>query len=158
MGRWRPDFLAFPTYKWALGPYGLAFLYAAPHRQGGTPIEDNIGNRPSAAGARRYDRGELNDPILLPMAATGLELVLSWDVSAVATRLRRLTDQLAEGVVGLGVSAAARHLRSPNILGLRARAACHRAWRIGCGRRASSRANDPGPCASARMSGPTRVT
>ncbi|MGX7707387.1 aminotransferase class V-fold PLP-dependent enzyme [Methylobacterium sp. Gmos1] len=120
VGRWRPDFLAFPTYKWALGPYGLAFLYAAPHRQGGTAIEDNIGNRPPAAGARRYDRGELNDPILLPMAATGLELVLSWDVSAVATRLRRLTDQLAEGVVGLSVSATARHLRSPHILGLRA--------------------------------------
>ncbi len=29
VGRWRPDFLAFPTYKWTLGPYGLAFLYAA---------------------------------------------------------------------------------------------------------------------------------
>ncbi len=25
-----PDFLAFPTYKWVLGPYSLAFLYAAP--------------------------------------------------------------------------------------------------------------------------------
>ena len=24
VARWRPDFLAFPTYKWALGPYGVA--------------------------------------------------------------------------------------------------------------------------------------
>ncbi len=120
VGRWRPDFLAFPTYKWALGPYALAFLYAAPHRQDGAAIEENIGNRPPATGARRYDRGELNDPVLLPMAATGLELLLSFDVAAVADRLRRLTDLLADGLVGLGLSALATDLRAPNILGLRA--------------------------------------
>ncbi len=118
--RWRPDFLAFPTYKWTLGPYALAFLYAAPHRQDGAPIEENLGNRPPAAGARRYDRGEVNDPVLVPMAATGLELLLSFDVAAVTARLRRLTDLLAEGIVGLGLSAAPTPLRSPNILGLRA--------------------------------------
>ncbi|AWN45661.1 aminotransferase [Methylobacterium terrae] len=120
VGRWRPDFLAFPTYKWTLGPYGLAFLYAAPRRQDGAPIEENAGNRPPAAGARRYDRGELNDPVLLPMAATGLELILSWDPAAVAARLRRLTDRLAEEACGLGLSAAPGHLRVPNVLGLRA--------------------------------------
>ncbi|KMO28352.1 aminotransferase class V-fold PLP-dependent enzyme [Methylobacterium aquaticum] len=120
VGRWRPDFLAFPTYKWTLGPYALAFLYAAPHRQDGVPIEENTGNRSPASGARRYDRGELNDPVLLPMAATGLELVLSWDVPAVADRLRRLTDRLAEDLVGLGLAAAAAHLRAPHIVGLRA--------------------------------------
>ena len=71
VARWRPDFLAFPTYKWALGPYGLAFLYAAPHRQDGAALDEHVGNRPPAVGARRYDRGELNDPVALPMAATG---------------------------------------------------------------------------------------
>ncbi|KMO12814.1 aminotransferase class V-fold PLP-dependent enzyme [Methylobacterium platani] len=120
VGRWRPDFLAFPTYKWTLGPYGLAFLYAAPHRQDGTPIEENLGNRPPATGARRYDRGELNDPVLLPMAATGLELILAWEEPAVAARLRRLTDRLAEGIDGLGLAAAPTHLRVPHVLGLRA--------------------------------------
>lgn len=118
--RWRPDFLAFPTYKWTLGPYALAFLYAAPHRQDGAPIEENNGNRPPASGARRYDRGELNDPVLLPMAVTGLELVLSFEASAVAARLRHLTDRLEDGVAGLGLAAAPRHLRVPGVLGLRA--------------------------------------
>lgn len=119
VARWRPDFLAFPTYKWTLGPYGLAFLYAAPHRQDGAPIEENLGNRPPAAGARRYDRGELNDPVGLAMAATGLELIAGWGVPAVAARLRDLTDRLADGAATRGLVVAPRHLRAPHILGLR---------------------------------------
>ena len=34
-----PDFVAFPTYKWLLGPYGRAFLYVARRHQGGVPLE-----------------------------------------------------------------------------------------------------------------------
>lgn len=120
VARWRPDFLAFPTYKWALGPYGVAFLYAAPHRQDGVPIEDNIGNRTSAAGARRYDRGELNDPVALSMAASGLELTAGWGVPSIAARLRDLTGRLAEGVTALGLTVAPPHLRAAHILGVRA--------------------------------------
>ncbi|MGT2480259.1 aminotransferase class V-fold PLP-dependent enzyme [Methylobacterium oryzae CBMB20] len=53
VARWRPDFLAFPTYKWALGPYGLAFLYAAPHRLDGAPSRrmSATGRRPPARAA-----------------------------------------------------------------------------------------------------------
>jgi len=119
VARWRPDFLAFPTYKWALGPYGLGFLYAAPRRQDGTALDDHVGNRPTAVGARRYDRGELNDPVALFMAVTGLELIAGWGVPAVANRLRGLTDRLAEAAAPLPLSVAPRHLRAPHILGLR---------------------------------------
>lgn len=119
VARWQPDFLAFPTYKWALGPYGLAFLYAAPRRQDGRAIEDHVGNRPPAAGARRYDRGELNDPVALAMAATGLELIAGWGVPAVTARLRGLTDRLAADLAGLDLAAPPRDLRTPHILGLR---------------------------------------
>lgn len=119
VSRLRPDFLAFPTYKWTLGPYGVAFLYAAPHRQDGLPLEENAGNQPPAAGARRYDKGERNDGVALPMAATGMELVADWGVAAVAARLRALTDQLAEGAASMGLPVPPRALRSPHILGLR---------------------------------------
>jgi selenocysteine lyase/cysteine desulfurase len=119
VARWRPDFLAFPTYKWVLGPYGFACLYAAPHRQAGTAIEAHVGNVPPAVGARRYDRGELNDPVTLAMAAAALELVAGWDTASVAVRLRALTDRLAEGAEALGLAAAPSHLRAPHILGLR---------------------------------------
>ncbi|MBO1080853.1 aminotransferase class V-fold PLP-dependent enzyme [Roseomonas haemaphysalidis] len=120
--RWRPDFLAFPTYKWVLGPYSLAFLYAAPHRQAGLPLEENGTNRPEgrfAPGARRYDKGERNDPVALPMAATGLELVEGWGVAAVEARLRAMTDRLAAGLEAQGLPVLPRALRAPHILGLR---------------------------------------
>jgi len=119
VARLRPDFLTFPTYKWVLGPYSLAFLYAAPHRQGGMPLEENTGNLPPATGARRYDKGERDDPVALPMAAAGMELVAGWGVPAVAARLRTLTDLLADGAAALGLPVAPRGLRSPHILGLR---------------------------------------
>ncbi len=119
VARLQPDFLTFPTYKWALGPYSLAFLYAAPHRQGGLPLEENTGNLPPAKGARRYDKGERDDPVALPMAAAGMELVAGWGVPAVAARLRGLTDLLAEGAAALGLPVPPRRLRSPHILGLR---------------------------------------
>jgi selenocysteine lyase/cysteine desulfurase len=113
----QPDFLAFPTYKWVLGPYSLALLYAAPHQQDGRPLEENSGNQRPVRGARRYDRGELLDPIALPIAATGLELAASWDRAALAARLRDVTDALAEGVTRLGLGVTPRPLRAPHILG-----------------------------------------
>jgi selenocysteine lyase/cysteine desulfurase len=123
VARWQPDFLAFPTYKWVLGPYSLAFLYAAPHRQDGRPLAPNQKNQPGSDpigfGARRYDKGERNDPVGLPMAATGMELVLSWGVDRVEARLRHLTDLLAARLAALGLPVAPRAARAANILGLR---------------------------------------
>ncbi len=118
----QPDFLAFPTYKWLLGPYSLGFLYAASGRQDGLPLDENNANRPGgipAPGARRYDKGERNDPILLPMAAAGMELVLGWGVEAVAVRLRRLTDRLAQHASSLGLEVLPAEQRAPHILGVR---------------------------------------
>lgn len=119
VGTWRPDFLAFPTYKWALGPYGLAFLYAAPHRQDGIPLEDNSGNIPPARGARRYDRGELHDPVALPMAAEGLALIAAWGTEPISLYLGGLTQRLAEGCEALGFRVPPRDGRVPHILGVR---------------------------------------
>jgi selenocysteine lyase/cysteine desulfurase len=128
----QPDFLAFPTYKWVCGPYSLAFLYADPKHHGGEPLEKHgrtltIGpgepRRDVPAGqpdARRFDRGERNDPIGLPMAEAGLAQVLAWDRTALAARLRMLTDALAEAVAGMqGIAAVPRERRAPHILGLR---------------------------------------
>ncbi|WP_263139833.1 aminotransferase class V-fold PLP-dependent enzyme [Pseudomonas sp. RIT-PI-AD] len=117
VARLQPDFLAFPTYKWTLGPYGMALLYVAPHRQEGLALEANSGNGPSAIGARRYDRGELYDPVALPMAATALELVAEWGVPAIAARLGALTDALAEGLQALGFQVAPRASRSAQMIG-----------------------------------------
>ncbi|MCJ2013358.1 aminotransferase class V-fold PLP-dependent enzyme [Methylobacterium sp. J-076] len=119
VARWRPDFLAFPTYKWTLGPYGLAFLYAAPGRQGGHPLDENNGNRPPAEGARRYDRGELHDPVALPMAGAGFALIGEWGPAAISRRLAYLTDRLAEGCAALGLAVPPQGRRVPHVLGVR---------------------------------------
>ena len=80
----KPDYLMCSAYKWLLGPYGLGFLYVAPHRQDGRPLEQhNYGRAGSqssanrgmgdsyAPGARRFDMGERSHFIHLPIANVG---------------------------------------------------------------------------------------
>jgi selenocysteine lyase/cysteine desulfurase len=120
----QPDFIAFPTYKWVLGPYSFGFLYAAPHRQNGIPLEHHGHSRDGDAflpGARRYDLGERNNPIAIPIATAGLELAASWGPHAVSERLRMLTDRIADAAEALGIGVPARHHRVPHIAGLRFR-------------------------------------
>ncbi len=128
-----PDFLMFPVYKWLLGPYGLAFLYVAPKWQGAQPLEEHAFNRKSydsalkspvealayLNGARRFDRGERDSFITIPMAKAGIELIHAWGVGAIEARLRMLTDLLAERLSALGIAIAPRELRAPHILGFR---------------------------------------
>ena len=119
--RLQPDFLAFPTYKWVLGPYSLGFLYAAPHRQTGRPLEQHGHSRTDGGaflpGATRYDLGEWRNPILLPIAAEGLETVAGWGHAALSARLRGLTDQIAAAATALGLGMARQ--RAPHVIGLR---------------------------------------
>ncbi len=123
VARWRPDFLAFPTYKWLLGSYNQAFLYAAPHRRSGTPIEPNGYNTaPDGTplpGARRYDMGERNNPVTHPMAEAALDLVGAWGIASVAARLAWLAGRLAEAASALGLPVPDPAGRAGHILGLR---------------------------------------
>lgn len=128
-----PDFLVFPTYKWALGPYGRAFLYVAKRRQAeGVPLEQTSHGRRGVAadrlpylrdlsfapGARRFDMGERDHFVSLEMAAVGMEMMAGWGADAVAERLRMLTDRMAEGLRGAaaGVRVAGARTRAPNLL------------------------------------------
>ncbi len=118
----RPDFLLFPTYKWLLGPYSLAFLYAAPHRQTGRPTDGNGFNLPGgqpAVGARRFDKGERNDPVAMPMAAVGMEQIEAWGVAAIQQRLREVTSRLAGRIVEHGWQVLPADRRAGHILGAR---------------------------------------
>jgi selenocysteine lyase/cysteine desulfurase len=127
-----PDFVIFPTYKWLLGPYGRAFLYIARRHQGGIPLEQtSFGRRNVRAenavyfadlryveDARRFDMGERDHFISMEMAAIGMEMMAEWGAAAVAQRLAMLTDRIAEGLRGIGVSMAERRVRAPHILSL----------------------------------------
>ncbi len=130
-GRIGADYMVFPTYKWLLGPYTLAFLYVAPHRRHGMPLEQHGANRlngsgpfsgtlrPLVPGARRFDMGQRLNPVGLPMALAGMELMHGWGQEAVAGRLRGLTDALADRALPCGLAPVRRAARPPHVLGLR---------------------------------------
>ena len=127
-----PDYVAFPTYKWLLGPYGRAFLYVAKRHQNGVPLEQTSYGRRAVraeqdvyftdtdyvANARRFDMGERDHFISMEMAAIGMEMVAKWSAPAIAARLGMLTGRLAEGLRGRGVSFPAASVRVPHILSL----------------------------------------
>jgi selenocysteine lyase/cysteine desulfurase len=129
----QPDFLACAAYKWLLGPYSVAFLWAAPQRRDGPPLEHNWTARVGAedfaalvdyrdgfrAGARRYDAGERSNFALLPAAVAALDLLLEWGVADIAARIGELTDALVEAAAPLGIGAARPSARAPHLLGLR---------------------------------------
>ena len=130
VSRVRPDFLAFATYKFLLGPYRLAFLYAdkAWHDKG-RPIEFHSWNRRGGErpdfyletmpdylpGARRYDMGERSDFAVLPVAIKALELLQEWGVPAVNERLRYLNALIWSEAERRGFSGPPLEYRAPHI-------------------------------------------
>jgi selenocysteine lyase/cysteine desulfurase len=129
-----PDFVAVASYKWLLGPYSLGFLYVAPRRQGGRPIEHNwIARRDSEdfaglvnykdafqAGARRFDVGERSNFALMPVVESSLRLISEWTVPRIQATLRRRTNAIAERArAELGIGSVPSHRRAGHYLGLR---------------------------------------
>ena len=110
MNEIQPDFMVASAYKWLLCPYTLAFLYVAPHRQNGTPLEQHRWNMADvqaeateveypeefADGAGRFDMGERNNFINMPMAVASLEQLIAWTPVAIQDTLRGLTNLAAE--------------------------------------------------------------
>lgn len=129
--RLQPDFMAVSGYKWMLCPYTLSFLYAAPHRQAGRSLEHhrtNSGNDGRAmaehdsvvaAGARRYDMGERNNPISLPMGIAAVEQLLAWDPAEVAATIKLLTDRIADLAGERGFTVPPAGHRVAHIIGMR---------------------------------------
>ncbi len=129
IAKWRPDFLAFPLFKWLLGPYGMAFLYVDPAHQNGEPTDRSATNsrlssdlewEGFAEGACRYDRGERDDPISAAIAASALTQIESWRVDRIAAKVGSLGRELAvaaEEIAGHTLLPASS--RAPHIVGLR---------------------------------------
>lgn len=127
------DVIAFPAYKWLLGPYSLAFMYVAPRHQGGKPLEENGFNRqladpgqsagaehaPYLPGARRFDRGERDTFVGIPSVVEALRLLDGWGQGAIEARARLLMDELTGALAAAGLDLPHRALQAPHILGLR---------------------------------------
>jgi selenocysteine lyase/cysteine desulfurase len=131
----QPDFLASVGYKWLLGPYGLAYLYAAPRWQSeGTPIEYSWVTRLGSEnfsrleyvddfqpGARRFDMGEYSQFTTVPIATAALEQILEWGVERIQRSLAPLTRLIQEGAEKLGGTALPERHRAGHLVGIRLR-------------------------------------
>lgn len=128
--RVRPDFLSFATYKFLVGPYRLAFLYADPawHTKG-RPIEFHSWNRAGGErpdfyletmpdylpGARRFDMGERSDFAVLPVAIEAMKVHRRWGLEAVHHRLAHLNRCVWCEAGRLGLSGPAEKYRTDHI-------------------------------------------
>lgn len=126
----QPDFLVCVGHKWLLGPFGLGYLYVAPDRQSGTPIEENWVNRlgsedftrlteyPSEyqPGARRFDMGQRAAFELTPVALTALERITEWGVPAIAETLGAITAHISGELREMGL--ATTEPRGPHMFGV----------------------------------------
>lgn len=131
----RPDFLVAATYKWLLGPYSLGFLYVAPHRREGRPLEFNWITREGSEdfaglvsyreryqpGARRFDMGERANFELMPVAIASLRQILEWRVEQIAATLRDMTMRIEGEARKLGFDVAPSERRAGHMIGLRSR-------------------------------------
>jgi len=129
----QPDFLVAACYKWLLGPYSTGFLYVAPHRQGGKPIEYNwrarLGSEDFAGlvnyqdgylpGARRFDVGECANFHTIPAVIAALQQILDWGVPAIAKTLAARNAGIAERAALLGLEGLDARQRAGHFLGLR---------------------------------------
>jgi selenocysteine lyase/cysteine desulfurase len=130
----QPDFLVSVGYKWQLGPYGLAYLYASPKwRERSRPIEASWLTRAGAddfsslvdyvdeyqPGARRFDMGEYPQFILLPMALAAIRQLLEWKPMNIQATLTKLTASIAREARSLGLSVLDAEKRVGHMLGIR---------------------------------------
>ncbi len=130
----QPDFMVCSAYKWLLCPYTLAFLYVAPHRQNGQPIEFHAGARRDDPGhsdhesryptafvdsAHRFDMGERNNLINLPMAVAALNQLHEWGPESIAATMAPITDQIADGASERGFTVPPKAHRIAHFIGFR---------------------------------------
>jgi len=127
----QPDFVVAAGYKWLLGPYATGFLYAAPHRRGGTPLEQNWITREGASdfsrlidytdalapGAERYDMGERSNFALLPALHASVRQILDWGVANIEAALAHQNRALAEALDLRGLTTGPEADRGPHYLG-----------------------------------------
>lgn len=128
----QPDFAVSACYKWLMGPYGIAMLYADPKHHGGEPIEHNWINRAGSQdftrlvdyrsdyqpGARRFDMGEKSNAPLLMGAGAGIDFLLQHGVDAIAETLASTTQRIADRAARLGLACAPSGTRAAHFLSL----------------------------------------
>lgn len=126
----RPDFAAVAAYKWMLGPYATGFLYVAPERRDGAPLEEGwIARKDSRnfsalvdytddyePGALRFDMGERANFALMPGLIAALEQLTAWGVVNIEGTLAHRAASLSKRIAALGLTPTPDAARGPHYL------------------------------------------
>ncbi|MEM8752727.1 MAG: aminotransferase class V-fold PLP-dependent enzyme [Pseudomonadota bacterium] len=129
----RPDFAVAASYKWLLGPYSTGFLYAAPHRRDGEPLEEGWIIRKDSRnfaeltnytdeyepGAIRYDMGERANFALMPGVVAALRQIADWTTAEIEATLAARNAALARRLEAIGLSPTPDGARGGHFLGCR---------------------------------------
>ncbi len=132
----QPDFLTCSAYKWLLGPYTLAFLYAAPHRRKGVPLELHRWNHYSTGpditpysynkelplNARRYDMGEVNNFLTMPIAIESLKKIVEWGPHSVREYIDPMVNEVSKKAEERGWSCPKKEYRVSHFIGIKPKA------------------------------------
>lgn len=126
----KPDYVVCVSYKWLLGPYSLGFIYIAPDKRDGIPLEENwISRRGSndftrlidytdeyEPGARRFDVGERANFALLPALEASLDLLQTVSQDDIQSYLGMLTSHIVGELEEDGFHTLPLSERSPHYL------------------------------------------
>jgi selenocysteine lyase/cysteine desulfurase len=132
VARWKPEFVVSVGYKWLLGPFGLALLWAAPRwREHGSAIEQHWAARDDdvwrldpqtspgfGRGARRFDAGGVLDPLRLSMFEAAQGQLHHWG-PRVRSQLRARMDALDDALRDAGLASWNTADHAPHFTGLR---------------------------------------
>jgi selenocysteine lyase/cysteine desulfurase len=132
-----PDFAVAAGYKWLLCPDGSGFLYVAPRRHEGRPLEESWAGRIGAEnfsqlvpykeryqpGARRYDVGERSNFTGVAQSLAALDQLSAWTVPAIAETLRLVTQEIADRCARRGLPPLSPPIQAPHIIGFQLPAA-----------------------------------
>lgn len=132
VARLDPDYVACSAYKWLLSPDQCGYLYVAPRRQHGEPVEHNhagrVGEGPMTLspgygrtfqpGAKRFDQGAADAMIHLPMAVAAMEQIAAWGVDSIASGIQPVVDRIAGEAEARGWGVPPKAHRAPHFIGI----------------------------------------
>jgi selenocysteine lyase/cysteine desulfurase len=127
------DALVCATYKWLFGPYSSAIGYISPSFEKGIPLEESWMNRTNAydfslltnyedayvEGAGRYNMGESNDFIKMPILIASFQQILEWKPSEIQAYCQKLVQPIVAFFEENGIHIAGEKYQAQHLIGFK---------------------------------------
>ena len=129
----QPDALVCAGYKWLLGPYSIGVAYYGEYFDHGKPIEESWLNRMDAEdfsslvnyqasyqeGSLRYDVGEHNNFVLVPMLIKSIAQLNKWGIQGIQDYIRSISSPAIDSLRDKGYWIEDEAYRGGHLFGLR---------------------------------------